>query len=94
MSGPVYRLDERLDLRAATPLARDLLALRGADLLLDATAVRHIGAPALQVIRAAARTWAEDGFRFGLQTPSDEMVEQLHLLGFTADSLTLWEAHA
>lgn len=53
--------------------------------------MRQIGALAVQVIRAAARSWAEDGHRLSFAGPSNEVVDQLALLGFTPDTLTRWE---
>jgi len=92
MSGPVFALEERLDLRAAAALATALLALRGSDLELDARAVRQIGALAVQVIRAAAQTWAADGHRLSFEGASIDLADQLALLGFTSEALTRWQA--
>ncbi|HHS94430.1 MAG TPA: STAS domain-containing protein [Rhodobacterales bacterium] len=92
MSGPVLALDEKLDLRAAGELAKSLAAYRGAPLALDAGAVRQIGALSAQVIRAAARSWAEDGQDLSLQGVSTDLADQLELLGFNADTMTIWES--
>jgi chemotaxis protein CheX len=91
MSGPVFQLDDKLDLRAAGPLASALLDHRGADLALDASGVRQIGALSLQVIRAAARSWAQDGYSLTFKGPSTDLADQLVLLGFTPETLTQWE---
>lgn len=92
MTAPVFQLDERLDLRAASALAKALLVQRGADLVLDAGAVKQIGALSAQVIRAAARSWAEDGRNLRLDNVSTDLADQLQLLGFTPETLTRWEA--
>ncbi|GKY87694.1 STAS domain-containing protein [Sinisalibacter aestuarii] len=91
MTAQVLRLDPRLDLRSAAPLAQALLAARGADLDLDAAGVTLLGALPLQAIRAAARSWAADGHRLTLVNASDDLADQLALLGFTAATVTQWE---
>lgn len=52
-------LSGKLDLLAAPPLHQALLARRGADLQLDATAVRHLGMLCLQVLLSAAIEWRQ-----------------------------------
>ena len=61
MTSASVELAPRLDLRAVGPLRSEILSHRGADLALDAATVEHLGALALEVIRAAAQTWARDG---------------------------------
>ncbi len=90
MSTTRLDLARRLDLPAVGPLRRDILARRGGDLALDAAEVDHLGALALQVIRAAARTWCDDGHALSMQNASDTLSDQLALLGFTADTVTEW----
>lgn len=84
-------LAPRLGLKAARPLHRALLARRGDDLTLDASKVEHLGALAVQVIRSAARTWAEDGHVLTIEKASTDLVDQLVLLGFTPGTVTQWE---
>lgn len=84
-------LESRLDLRAAGTLAQDLTRCRGADITLDASGVTQIGALAVQAIRSAARTWAEDGHALRFENATNDLTDQLVLLGFTPDSLTKWE---
>ncbi|WP_424943370.1 STAS domain-containing protein [Aliiroseovarius crassostreae] len=92
MSNVTISLDAKLDMRAAGPLKETLLSHRGQDLALDASNVMQLGALSAQVLRAAARTWAEDGHSLTLINPSNDCDDQLTLLGFSADSLTNWEA--
>jgi chemotaxis protein CheX len=81
-NGPAaVRLGRVLDLNAAAPLAAELLALRGRDVLVDASAVDRLGAQCLQVLLAARATWAADGAAFELGSPSDEFAATLALLG-------------
>jgi chemotaxis protein CheX len=74
-------LAESLDLKAASALASDLLALRGQDLAIDAGAVRRIGAQCLQVLLAARATWDGEGHRLTFEQPSDEFRDGVSLLG-------------
>lgn len=91
MSTAALVLETRLDLRAAGPLASEITAHRGGDLVLDAGGVEHLGALALQVIRAAARTWSTDGHVLTLEGASIALADQLSLLGFSPDNVTTWE---
>lgn len=91
MSAAVMALEPRLDLRATGPLVEALKARRGGDLALDAGSVTQIGALAVQAIRAAARSWAEDGHALSFENASSDLADQLGLLGFTPDTLTRWE---
>jgi chemotaxis protein CheX len=75
------RLGAVLDLNAAGPLHAELLALRGGDLDLDASAVSRMGAQVLQVLLSARATWREDGAAFAIVAPSPEFVAVLDLLG-------------
>lgn len=92
MSGPVLKLEEKLDLRAAGGLAKALAGYRGAPLALDASGVRQIGALSVQVIRAAARSWAEDDQLLTLEGVSNDLEDQLELIGFTSETVTHWES--
>jgi chemotaxis protein CheX len=85
-------LQPKLDLRAAGPLREELLAHANDDVVLDAASVSQLGALALQVIRAAARSWAEAGRSLTLVGASTDLADQLSLLGFTPDTVTQWEA--
>jgi chemotaxis protein CheX len=60
-----------LDLSASAPLRSLLLAHRGQDLELDASAVSRMGGQCLQVLLSARRTWQQDGHSFRLSDPSD-----------------------
>jgi chemotaxis protein CheX len=81
----VLRLAQTLDLNAAGPLAAELLALRGRDLAVDASAVERMGAQCLQVLLSARATWTADGAAFSLVTPSNEFATAMALLGAPID---------
>lgn len=75
------QLPEVLDLTAAAPLAQSFITRRGADLTIDASQVRRVGAQCMQVLLAAATTWKSDGRRLSLEKPTEEFLEGSHLLG-------------
>lgn len=85
-SGSV-QLGEVLDLNAAAPLAAELLAGRGADLEVDASRTRRLGAQAVQVLLSARRTWHEDGARLAVVNASAAFRDGLKLLGIAEDAL-------
>lgn len=91
MTQTSLHLAPRLDLRAIGPLRKDILCHRGADLALDAGEVEHLGALAVQLIRSAARTWAEDGHTLVLDNASTDLADQMGLLGFAPETITRWE---
>jgi chemotaxis protein CheX len=79
------KLPEVLDLAAAAPLAKSFLSRRGAELAVDASRVRRLGAQCLQVLLAAAATWKADGVRLCLEKPTAEFLEGGRLLGVRLD---------
>jgi len=85
-------LGAKLDQRALDGMRDDILAHRGDDLTLDCQEVTHFSALSIQLLRSAARSWAEDGHKLQLSNLSNETVDELFLLGFTPDSVTQWEA--
>ena len=95
-NGPaVLRLRQQLDLNAAAPLAAELLALRGSDLEVDASAVRRMGALCLQVLLSARASWRDDGFAFAITGVSAEFTAVLDLLGAPIEPhFQPWEAGA
>ncbi len=70
-----------LDLRAAAPLAADLLGRRGKPLTIDAAAVERLGGQCLQVLLSARNTWAADGQAFRVQNASTAFTDSLEALG-------------
>jgi chemotaxis protein CheX len=86
-------LPEMLDLRAATPLASQLLTQRGEEVILDASAVQRLGGQCLQILLSARATWELDGTQLRIVDPSPGFVEGLELLGIQPKQL-LEEEHA
>ena len=85
-------LPPRLDVKAVGALQAEILARRGHDLVLDAAKLAHLGAIGLQLIRSAARTWAEDGRSLTCDNASTDLADQMVLLGFTPETITRWES--
>ena len=79
--GPALTLPEMLDLRAAAPLAAELMARRGTDTELDASRVRKLGGQCLQVLLSAQACWQAEGRRFRVVAPSSDFAEGVALLG-------------
>ncbi|MCV6824479.1 MULTISPECIES: STAS domain-containing protein [Halocynthiibacter] len=80
------QLRERLGLSDAAPLARQILAEKGSDLVIDASRVSHIGSLCQQVLLAAAKEWQEDQRTFRMCNPTDACVQDLALCGLTPES--------
>lgn len=71
-----------LDLPAAGPLAKELLAARGNEVAIDASKVERFGALCLQVLLSAQKTWTEDGKRIAVISPSVAFTQGLVQFGF------------
>ena len=76
-----HTLPASLDLTQATELARVLSAVRGSNILIDASGVERAGSQCLQVLLSAAASWQADGARFSVARPSDAFQDALRLLG-------------
>ncbi len=70
-----------LDLRAAAPLAAELLGRRGKPLTIDAAAVERLGGQCLQILLSARNTWVADGQAFSIQNASVAFTDSLAALG-------------
>lgn len=73
-----------LDLPAAAPLAKELLAARGQEIAIDASKVERFGALCLQVLLSAQKTWAEDGKRLAVVAPSLAFTQGLARFGLAS----------
>ncbi len=76
-----------LDLNEATELHGKLMALRGNDLTIDASAVQKSGAQCIQVLFAAAKSWEEDKKEFKLENVSDAFKATMQLAGVNYEPL-------
>lgn len=84
-------LVQRLDSPAADALKHELLAVRGAPILLNAQSVSFCGALAMQLLVSARRQWVEDGESFSIVDPSKDLLEACRLLGVPKDEIGISE---
>jgi chemotaxis protein CheX len=78
------QLPEVMNLSAAAPLAKALSERQGADLVLDASEVRQLGALCLQVLLSAAATWKAAGASLRIVNRSEEFAAGLQVVGVPA----------
>ncbi len=88
----VVALDAALDVTQATTLRNEFLAVRGKDVIVDASGVQHLGAQCGQILLSARKTWSADGRAMRLEKASTSFTEGLRVLGLT--SLLPVEEHA
>ena len=88
MAEPIV-LAERLDTVGAAALASELMQ-QPADghVVLDASAVTHFGAQAVQVVVSAARTLSTAGGRLECMDMNDRAAAQLQAMGLSISDLT------
>ncbi len=84
-------LEARLDLPASERLLAQLTVARGKAITLDASAVDHLGAHALQTLLVARASWEKDENSFVVDALSDKADAALATLGVKPADLT-WEA--
>jgi chemotaxis protein CheX len=75
------QLPQAMDLGSAAPLVKDLLALRGRPIRLDASRVERLGGLGLQTLLAARLTWRADKLDFTVVDPSAAFTADCALLG-------------
>jgi chemotaxis protein CheX len=86
-------LDNVLDLNAAGSLHSQLMALRGSDLTIDASAVERVGALCLQVLMSAGKTWEEEKLSLTFSKMSDALTKTMQLSGVTYDHMLAKESN-
>ncbi len=75
------QLPEVLDLPVAASLAATLLERRGRPTVIDALLTQRPGAPCLQVLLSAIKTWAGDGVPISFVNCGPLLIEHLRFLG-------------
>ena len=80
-AGGSITLAGELDIKAAAPLAAELLAARGKDVSVNASQVGRIGAQCLQVLLSAAASWTADGIGLRLEEPSPAFADAVATAG-------------
>ncbi|WP_157017980.1 STAS domain-containing protein [Mesorhizobium xinjiangense] len=81
-----------LDITQTTPLAAQLNACRGKDVVVDASNVERVGAQCIQVLLSAAATWAQDGAELIVSEPSAAFAEGLQSMGLEIADMTVRSA--
>lgn len=76
-----------LDLNEASALHKQLMGLKGSNLVIDASAVERVGALCVQVLMAGARRWEEDDLSFTFDKASDAFMKTMQLIGVNIDHL-------
>ena len=87
-AGGGMTLPTELDIKAAAPLAAELVAARGRDIALNASQVERVGAQCLQVLLSAAATWSADGAELTLEEPSPAFVDAIQTAGLDLTHFT------
>lgn len=78
---------DRLDLSAVATLQSQFVAGAGKDIVLDMSAVSHVGALCLQVMIAAGRAARENGTRLRIENTPDRVLDHLTLMGTTPEQI-------
>lgn len=82
-------LPEVLDIKAALSLAEDILLLRGAEIIIDASRVVRLGGQAVQILISAVATWHADSISIEVASPSPPFLEGLALFGIAPEQLAI-----
>ena len=80
-------LDAVLDLNAASGLHSKLMAARGGDLMIDASAVERVGALCIQVLMSAAKTWEQEKHSLTFSKMSDALAKTMQLSGVNYENM-------
>ena len=86
-------LDNVLDLNAAGSLHSQLMAERGSDLVIDASAVERVGALCIQVLMSAAKTWQEEKHSLTFAQMSEALMKTMQLAGVNYDHMLAKESN-
>lgn len=71
----------------APALASEILSHQGSDLVIDASKVKTIDTPCIEVLIAAARQWSGDDMALQYEEPSEVFLQGLAILGVEQDDL-------
>lgn len=80
----VITLASRLDLGSVAALASEFAEKTGADLMVDAGKVEHLGALSAQLLLAAQKQWAEAGDRLTISPRSAAFDDCLATMGLSS----------
>ena len=76
-----------LDLNEATALRDKLMALKGSNLTIDASAVERVGTLCAQVLMAGAKTWEADKRTYTFASASEPFLKTMQLIGIDIEHL-------
>lgn len=82
------RLADILDIRAASPLAGELINARGQNVTIDASNVQKLGAQCVQVLLSARSTWTTDGYSLVVADASEPFLDALSTLGIPISDIS------
>lgn len=85
------QLAENLDLTAVAPLHESLMAMRGSDMVIDASAVERMGGQCVQLLLSAHQSWEEDKAAFRIENASENFLAALAVLGVEPGNLHVGE---
>jgi len=91
MSEEIIKLEPRITQQNTAALKENLAEYRKVPVRVDASAVKHIGAPGFELLLAAAKGWKADGVEFSITAPSGAFMDGLGHLGLAADELGISE---
>ncbi len=86
------KLSAVLDLNEASALHGKLMAMRGGDVVLDASDVERVGVQCVQVLVAGARAWDEDKKSFLVEKASNAFEKTMQLIGINPANLVAKES--
>lgn len=86
-AGARLRLSENCNGEHAPTLVSDILTHQGNDLVIDASKVKTIDTPCIEVLIAAARLWSSEDMALRYQKPSKAFLQGLEILGIEQDDL-------
>lgn len=87
-------LDSVLDLNAAGDLHGKLSAMRGSDLVIDASAVEKVGTLCIQVLMSAQKTWEEEKKSLTFSKMSDALMKTMQLSGVNYELMLAKESNS
>lgn len=80
-------LAPKLDLAAASDLMTALRSRKEAEVIIDMSDVKHLGALCLQVLLSAAQTAQAEQRRITITNTSDRVLDQMRVMGMTPETI-------
>ncbi|MEO9824445.1 MAG: STAS domain-containing protein [Paracoccaceae bacterium] len=80
-------LNAKLDTSNAVPLRDELVAAHGQDLVLDASAVEHIGGLCAEVLMSVRHLWRQNDTSITIENASSQLIDNLARMGLSLDDI-------